>query len=79
MMKFIYENKVDYLIIYKLSRLGRKFDDIHDITKKLRENETILVTIQDGIDTSTAMGGYFLIFAGICAEMERENISFFAV
>ena len=45
MMRYIYENKVDYLIIYKLSRLSRKFDDLHDITKKLKENETTLVSI----------------------------------
>lgn len=74
MMRYIYENSVDYLIIYKLSRLSRNFDDLHDITKKLKENETILISIQDNIDTSTAMGGYFLVFAGIFAEMERENI-----
>lgn len=74
MMRYIYENKVDYLIIYKLSRLSRSFDDLHDISKKLKENETTLISIEDNIDTSTVMGGFFLIFAGIFAEMERENI-----
>lgn len=54
--------------------MSRKFDDLHAIAKQLKENETILISIKDNIDTSTSMGETFLKLAGIFAEMERENI-----
>ncbi|MEC1717208.1 recombinase family protein [Schinkia azotoformans] len=74
MLRDIIDRKIDYLVIYKLSRLSRKFDDLHAIAKQLKDNETILISIKDNIDTSTSMGETFLKLAGIFAEMERENI-----
>lgn len=74
MLRFIKEHRVDYLVIYKLSRLSRKVADVVNIAEFLKGNETHLLAIGDGIDTSNPMGKYFLYLASIIADMERENI-----
>lgn len=74
MLKYIKENKVDYLVIYKLSRLSRKIYDVVNIYQYLEQTGTFLISTEDKIDTSTAMGKYFLVLASIFADMERENI-----
>lgn len=73
-LRYIKENKVDYLIVWKLSRLSRKISDVAQISEFLKTNDTKFISIQDGIDTGTPMGEYFLILAGIFAQMERENL-----
>lgn len=73
-LKFAKEEKVDYLIVWKLSRLSRKVMDVVDILKFLEHSETSLLSIKDNIDTATHMGKYFLYIASIFAEIERENI-----
>jgi site-specific DNA recombinase len=74
MLSFIDDNDVDYLIVYKLSRLSRKVSDVVNIAEFLKKNSTALISIEDRIDTSSKMGEYFLVLASIFADMERENI-----
>ncbi|WP_080832426.1 recombinase family protein [Cohnella massiliensis] len=74
MLKFIKERKVNYLVIYKMSRLSRKIFDIVNIAEFLEKNSTYLISVEDKIDTSNPMGKYFLVFSSIIADMERENI-----
>lgn len=74
LLRFIKNAKVDYLIVFKLSRLSRRVEDISSLSKFLNDNDCYLISIEDGIDTSTPMGKYFMYFAGVFAEMERDNI-----
>lgn len=74
MLRFIKEQKVNYLVIYKLSRLSRKIVDVVTIADFLEKNSTYLISIEDKIDTSSPIGRYFLVFASIFADMERENL-----
>lgn len=74
MLRFIKKEQVDFLVIYKLSRLSRKIIDVVNIADYLEKNGTCLISTEDKIDTSTPMGKYFLVLASIFADMERENI-----
>lgn len=65
---------IDYLIVWKLSRLSRNATDTMNIGQLLRQCSANLISIKDNIDTSTQMGRMFLAMAGIFAEVERENI-----
>jgi len=74
LLKYIKSNKVDYLVVYKVSRLSRKIADVVAIADHLEKVGVKLIAIEDNIDTSTPMGKYFLVLGAIFAEMERENI-----
>ena len=66
--------KVDYVLVFKLSRFGRSSLDTLTSLKVLQENDTELICVQDGIDTSSAMGKLILTLLSCISEMERENI-----
>jgi DNA invertase Pin-like site-specific DNA recombinase len=67
--------KGDSVVVWKLDRLGRSLRDLIDLISKMKDIDVTFVSIQDGIDTSTATGRFtFNIFASL-AEFEREIIS----
>ena len=67
--------KGDSVVVWKLDRLGRSLRDLIDLISKMKDMGVTFVSIQDGIDTSTATGRFtFNIFASL-AEFEREIIS----
>lgn len=74
LLEYVKSNKVDYLVVFKVSRLSRKISDVVAIADYLEKAGVKLIAIEDNIDTSTPMGRYFLVFGAIFAEMERENI-----
>jgi DNA invertase Pin-like site-specific DNA recombinase len=67
--------KGDSVVVWKLDRLGRSLKDLIDLITKMKSLDVTFVSIQDGIDTSTATGRFtFNVFASL-AEFEREIIS----
>lgn len=67
--------KGDSVVVWKLDRLGRSLKDLIDLITQMKNLGVTFVSIQDGIDTSTATGRFtFNIFASL-AEFEREIIS----
>lgn len=46
----------DSLVVWKLDRLGRSTVHCIEITNQLRERDINLVSVTDGIDTSTTNG-----------------------
>lgn len=73
-IEYAKENSIDYLIVWKLSRLTRNMVDLVNILNKLEEENIAIYSIADGIDSSTQMGKSFIYMGGIFAEMELENI-----
>jgi len=65
----------DQLIITKLDRLGRSLAHLMDLSKWLNEHGVDLVVLNQGIDTSTAIGRMFFHILGAIAEFEHELLS----
>ena len=65
---------VDYVLVFKLSRFGRSSLDTLTSLKTLQENNTELICVHDGMNTSDAMGKLLLTILSCISEMERENI-----
>jgi DNA invertase Pin-like site-specific DNA recombinase len=66
---------VSHIVAIKLDRLGRSASQLLKFYDKLEAKGVGIVTIDDGIDTSTAVGRMMrTILAGV-AEFERELIS----
>lgn len=64
----------DVLVVWKLDRLGRSVRDLLEIAEKLKVRGVTIKSLQDGIDSSGAFGGFLLAILGAVAEFERETI-----
>jgi DNA invertase Pin-like site-specific DNA recombinase len=58
----------DQLLITKLDRLGRSLDHLLKLSNLLQAREVDLVVLDQGIDTSTAVGRMFFQILGSIAE-----------
>ncbi|MEG1256256.1 recombinase family protein [Clostridium sp.] len=72
-LNLIKSNNVDYLIVWKLSRLSRSIGDISNIISLMEKRNTNLFSFKEKIDTGSAMGKPFIYISGIIAEIERDN------
>lgn len=67
--------KGDKVVVYKLDRISRSTKHLIELTELFAEKGVEFVSIQDNIDTTTAMGRFFFtIMAGV-AQLERDIIS----
>ncbi len=64
----------DTVVVWKLDRLGRNLAHILATVKELTERCVTLVSVTDGIDSSTAAGRMMIGVLGSLAEYERELI-----
>jgi DNA invertase Pin-like site-specific DNA recombinase len=62
----------DTVVVWKLDRLGRNLWHILQTVKELTERGVTLVSVTDGIDSSTAAGRMMIGVLGFLAEYERE-------
>ena len=65
----------DSVTITKLDRLGRSLANLIELSIGFRDAGVELVILDQGIDTSTAMGRMFFHILGAVAEFERELMS----
>ncbi|MEU5853052.1 recombinase family protein [Saccharopolyspora shandongensis] len=65
----------DQLVITKLDRLGRSLEHLIEISKALEASGVDLVVLDQGIDTSTAIGRMFFHILGSIAEFEHALMS----
>lgn len=75
MMKDMKKNHYDYLVCYRLDRLGRNIADLALLIEELNRKETSFISIKERFDTSTPLGKAMLYFSGVLAQMEREQIA----
>jgi DNA invertase Pin-like site-specific DNA recombinase len=61
----------DQLVITKLDRLGRSLEHLIELSNQLRARGVDLVVLDQGIDTSTAVGRMFFHILGSIAEFEH--------
>jgi DNA invertase Pin-like site-specific DNA recombinase len=65
----------DQLVITKLDRLGRSLSHLIEMASWLEAHRVGLVVLNQGIDTSTAVGRMFFHILGAIAEFEHELMS----
>lgn len=70
------ENKAfDTVLVYKLDRLSRSVRDTLYLVKDVfTKNKIDFISLNESIDTSSAMGSLFLTILSAINEFERENI-----
>lgn len=66
--------KVDYVVVFKLSRFGRNAKDTLNSLTFLQKYGVNLICKEDGLDSSNAIGKMMITILSAVAEMERENI-----
>jgi DNA invertase Pin-like site-specific DNA recombinase len=67
-----YVREGDTVVVWKLDRLGRDTLHILETVKALTDRGVTLVSVTDGIDSSTAAGRMMIGVLGSLAEYERE-------
>jgi DNA invertase Pin-like site-specific DNA recombinase len=65
----------DQLVITKLDRLGRSLEHLIELSKLLQDRGVDLVVLDQGIDTSSAVGRMFFHILGAIAEFENALMS----
>lgn len=75
MMQEIKKGNCNYLVCYKLDRLGRNIADLANLIETLNKLDVSFISIKERFDTSTPIGKAMLYFAGVLAQMEREQIA----
>jgi DNA invertase Pin-like site-specific DNA recombinase len=65
----------DQLVVTKLDRLGRSLEHLIELAKVLQSSRVDLVVLDQGIDTSTAVGRLFFQIIGAIAEFEQALMS----
>ena len=69
-----YVREGDIVVVWKLDRLGRNTLHILETVKALTDRGITLVSVTDGIDSSTAAGRMMIAVLSSLAEYERELI-----
>jgi site-specific DNA recombinase len=75
MLQDLKRNHYDYLVCYKLDRLGRNLSDFVNLIEELNRLGTSFISIKERFDTSTPIGRAMMYFTGVLAQMEREQIA----
>ncbi|WP_228644173.1 recombinase family protein [Microtetraspora sp. AC03309] len=65
----------DQLVVTKLDRLGRSLENLIELSKELQGRGVSLVVLDQGIDTSTAVGRMFFQILGAITEFEYALMS----
>jgi len=74
MLKDAESRKINAILIYKLDRFSRSVLDTVTTVKKLKEWDVDFISLQDKIDTTSAMGKFqFHLFSSL-AELEKDMI-----
>lgn len=64
----------DTLVVWRLDRIGRNFRDLVDIADELRERGANLISLTEGIDTSSSIGEVIYRLMIVFADFERKVI-----
>ena len=68
------EDKVDFVLVFKLSRFGRNAADVLFNLQIMQDYGVNLICVEDGIDSSKDAGKLMISVLSAVAEIERENI-----
>lgn len=72
MVKYIKENKLKGIIVYSLSRLGRRLKDVIEFMDILKENNIEFVSVKENINNNDKIGSLIMNILGSINEFEVE-------
>jgi DNA invertase Pin-like site-specific DNA recombinase len=72
LIELVKGGKVDAVITYSLSRASRSVKDIISLTELFEKHKVAFHSIQEKIDTKSALGRFFLNVLSSLSQMERE-------
>ncbi|GLC80421.1 recombinase family protein [Lacrimispora brassicae] len=75
LLKDIYQKKIKGVLVVKIDRLTRSVKDLITLVETFNEYGCDFISLQESIDTTTAVGRMFIKLVGIFAEWEREVIA----
>jgi Enterobacteriaceae phage serine recombinase len=64
----------DQIVVWRLDRLGRNFRHLVDIADELRERGANLISLSEGIDTSSSVGEIVFRLMSVFSDFERNVI-----
>lgn len=70
-----YVREGDTVYVSSIDRLGRNLIDILTVSTELENKKVNIVSIKEGIDSSTPLGRMYMVIAGILAEVELTLIN----
>ena len=75
MKKDIRSGKINSVITYSISRLGRKAHILTELRRLLESRNVALIMLEENIDTSTIDGNFIFHIHGAVAELNRDQIA----
>ena len=75
LIQLVEEKKIQAVIVYKLDRLSRRVIDTLNLIEKFEEHGVSFHSITEKIDTTTAIGRFFVTVLAAIAQIERDLIS----
>ena len=75
MMSDSKNQKVDYIVCYRLDRISRNVSDFSSLITDLNDRNISFVSIKEQFDTSSPMGRAMMYIASVFAQLERETIA----
>lgn len=68
-------DRIDYILVFKLSRFGRNADDVLHELRIMQRYGVNLLAVEEGIDSAGPTGKLMISVIAAVAEIERENIN----
>ncbi|MBF0548629.1 MAG: recombinase family protein [Candidatus Riflebacteria bacterium] len=75
LLKAVENREIQAVIVYKLDRLSRSVIDTLNLISSFEKHNVAFHSIQEKIDTKSALGRFFLTITAAFAQMERDTIS----
>ncbi|EPY2285866.1 recombinase family protein [Clostridium sporogenes] len=75
MVNLIKSKKIDYVITYKLDRIGRTARDLHNFLYELDNLGIVYLSATEPYDTTTSAGRFMISILAAMAQMERERLA----
>ena len=75
MLKDMKEEKLNYIVAYKLDRITRSVRDLEELISVLEQYNCFLLCDRDDVNTSTANGRFFVRMLTVLSQLEIEIIS----
>jgi site-specific DNA recombinase len=74
MIKYMNENDIDGIVVYSLSRLGRRMKDVINFLDELRNRGKVFYSIKENLSNSDKIGNLIVNIMTSINEFEVENI-----